>query len=165
MQLARVILRVRSPETLARFYVDKLGMTVRDTQGEAVVVGYSGDDASIQLCRATSPTLPYEHSKTDCYWKIGITLPNVDYAHRKLTQDTDTNSLCDTQPHQLGEIGYMCHLKDPEGFTIELLQHKFESNREQNEGNEDVPFSEARIGQITLRYAFIVFIVNTHLCI
>jgi catechol 2,3-dioxygenase-like lactoylglutathione lyase family enzyme len=28
MQLARVILRVRSPDNLARFYVERLGMTL-----------------------------------------------------------------------------------------------------------------------------------------
>ena len=44
MQLSGVKLRVKSPQNLARFYVEKLGMAVRETEGdeEAVVVGYNG---------------------------------------------------------------------------------------------------------------------------
>ena len=164
MQLSGVKLRVKSPQNLARFYVEKLGMAVRETEGdeEAVVVGYNGDDACLHLCRAASTTEAYKQKTTDCYWKIGITLPNVDFAHKKFAQDADVTGLCVGQPSQFGDIGYMCHIEDPEGFTIEFLQHKFEGNRGDNEGDEDAPFSEARIGQITLRY--VVAIHCTHLC-
>lgn len=31
-------------------------------------------------------------------------------------------------PHQFIDIGFMSHTKDPSGYTIELLQHEFESN-------------------------------------
>lgn len=149
MQLANVILRVRSPETLARFYVEQLGMTMRQ-QGDdnAVLLGYTGSEgASIQLCRAESRQSVYEHKGTDYYWKIGITLPNVDTAYKKLC-----TALRISQPCQFQDIGYMCHLQDPEGFNIELLQHTFEGNRgAQSECDEVTPFSGARVGQITLR--------------
>ena len=29
---------------------------------------------------------------------------------------------------QVPDVAYLCHFKDPEGYTIELIQHKFETN-------------------------------------
>ena len=49
-------------------------------------------------------------------------------------------------------VGYMCHLSDPEGFQIELLQHDFAQNRPAGLGDPEKPLGGgARIGQITLR--------------
>lgn len=148
MQLARVILRVRSPERLARFYVESLGMTMLG-RDDSVVVGYGGEDAAIELCPATSGGA-YEHRRDDRYWKVGITLPNVDMAREQLR----ASGVAVTEPRQFGEIGYMCHLEDPEGFSIELLQHQFEGNRALDAGDPNVLLGGgARIGQITLRVA------------
>ncbi len=48
----------------------------------------------------------------------------------------------------------MCHLQDPEGFAIELLQHRFGACHAQGEGDPETPLGGgARIGQITLRVA------------
>ena len=33
-----------------------------------------------------------------------------------------------SDPTQFYDIGYLCHLTDPDGFSIELLQHTFEKN-------------------------------------
>lgn len=146
MHLTRVILRARSPRTLAQFYVDQLGMTASQ-DGNAVVLGYEGADASIELRQAESDE-PYVHNRTDRYWKIGITLPNVDIAHTQLCRAGITV----TKPRQFEDIGYMCHLADPEGFSIELLQHRFLNNRNPEAGDPNKPLGgDARIGQITLR--------------
>ncbi|MGI9506983.1 MAG: VOC family protein [Geminicoccaceae bacterium] len=146
MQLARIRLRVRSPETLARFYVERLGMTLSD-QGDVLALGYGGDDAALELRQATSPGA-YVHRREDRYWKIGITLPNVDIAHAQLREA----GVEATAPRQFGEIGYMCHLQDPEGFPVELLQHRFDGNRREGEGDPSKRLGGgARIGQITLR--------------
>ena len=119
MKLARVILRVQSPENLACFYVEHLGMTVFD-EGCAVLLGFGGEGALIEM-RPAMPGNRYTHRRSDRYWKIGITLPNVDMACAQLRKAGVEVS----QPRQFGEIGYMCHLEDPEGFSIELLQHRF----------------------------------------
>jgi catechol 2,3-dioxygenase-like lactoylglutathione lyase family enzyme len=146
MLLARVILRVRSPERLARFYVERLGMTLL-SHDEDIVVGYGGGDAAIVL-RSAETDGAYAHGRGDRYWKVGITLPNVDIAYAQL---------CDAgvpmkEPRQFGEIGYMCHLQDPEGFIIELLQHDFEGKRAAGAGDPAKPLGGGgRIGQITLR--------------
>ena len=146
MLLARARLRVRSPDVLARFYVERLGMTL-SKQGEALVLGYGGHGAALELRQATSPRA-YEQRREDRYWKIGITLPNVDIAHAQLS-DAGVEV---TAPRQFGEIGYMCHLRDPEGFPIELLQHRFEMNRRPGDGDPSQRLGGgAGIGQITLR--------------
>lgn len=146
MQLARVILRVRSPEGLARFYVEHLGMTLLP-QEEDIAIGYGGDDAAIVL-RCAARGGAYEHRREDRYWKVGITLPNVDIAYAQLCQA----GVSVTEPRQFADIGYMCHLQDPEGFVIELLQHDFEGKRAADTGDPELPLGGgARIGQITLR--------------
>ena len=142
MQLTRVVLRVRSPEALVRFYVERLGMRAL-AMGDAVVLGNGGDDAAIELRRAGAGG-GYVHRREDRYWKIGITLPNVDIAHQQLS----AAGVAVSQPSQFGEIGYMCHLQDPEGFQIELLQHRFEGRRAEGEGDAAAPLGGgARVGQ------------------
>ena len=57
-----------------------------------------------------------------------------------------------SEPRQFLDIGYMCHLRDPEGFQIELLQHDFAKNRPAGAGDAGKPLGGgAVIGQITLR--------------
>lgn len=114
-------------------------------RGPPAVLGFGGDDAAIELRQAQSNT-KYTHCRSDRYWKIGITLPNVDIAHAQLCEA----GLAVSAPRQFENIGYMCHLEDPEGFSIELLQHRF--GVEDTEGDPEKPLGGgARIGQVTLR--------------
>lgn len=145
-KISRVVLRAKSPENVARWYVDHLGMSMHEDE-QAVVLSYPGEDANVQICRADSPSITYEQKKSDYYWKIGITVPNVDLAYEKLRSEDVLVSV----PHQFEDIGYMCHLTTPEGFTVELLEHTFEGNRSENAGDKKSPFSEARVGMVTLR--------------
>ncbi len=146
MKLARVVLRVRSPDALARFYTERLGMSAR-RENHAVILGYGAGDAEVELRQATSDRR-YAHAPTDRYWKIGITLPNVDIAHAQLRHA----GVAVSNPVQFNDIGYMCHLSDPEGFSIELLQHAFIANRGEGDGDPEKALGGgARIGQITLR--------------
>ncbi len=143
--LSSVKLNVRSPKTLADFYCTHMGMTARQ-QGDMLVVGYEGIDADIELHQGSSGS--YVHGKADRYWKIGITLPNVDMAYAQLIRAGVSVSA----PRQFIDIGYMCHLTDPEGFVIELLQHDFEDNRPVDAGNSGQPLGGGGcVGQITLR--------------
>ena len=144
MRLDRLILRCNSPETLAAFYKDHLGMAARP-EGASWVVGYGGPDAEIELRPATQ-LQPYGHSKQDRYWKIGIMVPNLDLAHSIL----ESQGIAVSAPHLFEDIGYMCHLEDPEGFQIELLQQTFpDAPNTLGYLLSDTVFS--CIGQITLR--------------
>ena len=48
----------------------------------------------------------------------------MDLARLKIIQSGITVS----NPSQFLDIGYLCHLTDPEGRSIELLQHSFAEN-------------------------------------
>ncbi|SLN61506.1 Glyoxalase-like domain protein [Falsiruegeria litorea R37] len=143
MSLNALRLRVADPKGLAAFYRDTLGMQAR-ADGDAWRVGYVGVDADLVLVPSGGG---YTHDRGQRYWKIGITLPNVDLAVDALRAAGVEVS----DPRQFLDIGYMAHLSDPEGFVIELLQHDFEGNRPDGAGDAEAPFAQACIGQITLR--------------
>ncbi|WP_170383929.1 VOC family protein [Ruegeria atlantica] len=143
MRLSAVLLRVADPERLAAFYADILDMTLH-VQGRNRRLGYKGQDADLLLMPGGGG---YKHDGGQRYWKIGITLPDVDLAAAYLRRKgVDVST-----PKQFLDIGYMCHLKDPAGFVIELLQHDFQGNRPENAADPAAPFAGACIGQITLR--------------
>lgn len=139
MRLSGLHLRVTDPDELARFYTGILCMHAGDGR-----LGYAGQDADLVLHAGGDG---YAHDRDQRYWKIGITLPNLDFAVDHLR----ARGVEVSDPKQFLDIGYMAHLSDPEGFVIELLQWDFEGNRPQAAGDRDAPFAEARIGQITLR--------------
>lgn len=143
-RLSGVCLRTADSAKLAKFYVTHLGMKAYETP-QGLRVGYEGQDADILLQTGGGA---YRHNRTDRYWKIGITLPNVDLAYDQLRNV----GLDVSEPKQFLDIGYMCHLSDPDGFQIELLQHDFHENRPADAGDTELPLGgDARIGQITLR--------------
>ncbi len=143
MRLATLRLRVADPEALAAFYRDALGMVVQD-EGPNRRVGYPGQGADLLLMPGGGG---YHHDRGHRYWKIGVTVPDVDLAADHLLR----HGVKVTDPGQFQDIGYMCHLSDPEGFVVELLQHDFEGNRPENAADPNALFAKACIGQITLR--------------
>ncbi|MEP3476976.1 MAG: VOC family protein [Hyphomicrobiales bacterium] len=144
--LAGVALNVVSPEKLADFYVQYLGMTVTRTNKE-LRLHYDKNQAYIAFRQ--SPSLSnYEHAPNDTYWKISITLPDIDMAYSQLKQ----REVKISKPKQFENIGYICHLTDPQGFQIELLQHTFENEEKSMLAHEQHKLGGgARIGLITLR--------------
>ncbi len=143
-KLSGVRLSTTDPAALAEFYTSHLGMSAHP-DGSDIRLGYGGQGADIVL----SPNgEAYTPARSGRYWKIGITLPNVDIAHTQLTNA----GISVNAPRQFGKIGYMCHLSDPAGFQIELLQHDFQPNRPDNAGDPNAPLGGgAQMGQITLR--------------
>jgi catechol 2,3-dioxygenase-like lactoylglutathione lyase family enzyme len=143
-KLAFVELQADVPDTLAAFYCDVLGMSVTGRGAGFVRVGYVGGDADIVFRQGIAGV----HSRADRYWKIGITLPNVDMAVAQLRE----RGVEVSDPRQFQDIGYMCHLADPAGYQIELLQHDFAGNRPSGAGDEAALLGGgALVGQITLR--------------
>ncbi|UWQ79130.1 VOC family protein [Leisingera sp. S132] len=143
-RLSGLRLQVEDPEQLAEFYADVLGMEAR-AEGEAWRAGYAGGDADVILLPGGSRA---PHSRDERYWKIGICLPDLDIACEHLRQKGVEVSA----PHQFRDIGYMAHLHDPGGFTIELLQHDFLGNRPDGSADPALPLGGgAHVGQITLR--------------
>ena len=78
----------------------------------------------------------YQPSTNDLYWKIGLALNDVDVAVDTInkameSQKDDGNEYAPVEHgSQFLDIGFLTHLKDPCGFSIELLQTSFKDNVE-----------------------------------
>ncbi len=158
MNLFRHTLRSSNLDVLVSFYNDMLGMNVLaqpSIRGENVhaLLGYHNHPAAgtcieLQSCDITDQHKHYHHKTHDIYWKIGITLPDVDSAVSVLRR----KGVSVSDPQQFLDIGYLCHLQDPAGFQIELLQHEFHSVSAPKTPIPDHPLGQcATLGQITLR--------------
>ena len=56
-----------------------------------------------------------------------------------------------SEPCQFHDIGYLCHLDDPDGYCIELLQHRFADNFVRPPALAGYPLGgEAMIGQVSI---------------
>lgn len=145
-QLVGITLNVKDPAGLAAFYCNTLGMARLDRDGD-IAVGYGGQGA-VLILRPAAEGPAYQHEAEHRYWKIAITLPNLDLAHKQLAQ----NGIAVSQPHQFQEIAYMSHLADPEGNIIELIQHTFAGKLRTSNGDASLPLAGgAQIGLVTLR--------------
>lgn len=144
-RLAGVRLDVADVERSIAFYRDLLGMTLRSSEGTGVRLGYDDLSADVVL-RASPPARP--PARDDVYWKIGITLRDVDHAAGVLRH----RGVDVSRPAQFLDVGYLCHLADPDGHEIELLQHRHEANHQPSAPeSECVLGSRPVLGQITLR--------------
>jgi len=143
-RLSSLSLNVNDPERLSVFYRDILGM--RPMQSG---LGYSGIGVELCLNKLSDPA-GYHPGPVDRYWKIAITLPDLDLAVAWLRgHDVDVSN-----PHQFRDIARMAHLRDPEGHVIELIQHEFEDTQPRKKGDPNLPLGGgAEIGLITLRTA------------
>ena len=87
-------------------------------------------------------------SENTGYWKIGITLADVDNAGEQLRK----GGISVSDARQFRDIGYLSHLQDPAGNSIELLQHWFEQNKPETTIDKQYSLgSRPGFGQITLR--------------
>ena len=98
------------------FYQNILGMTLTDQ-------GWGFENQGARLSFTHIPE-PYQTQSDDLFWKIGITVVNLDLACQWLRQQ----GFFVTEPRQFRDIGYLAHLSDPSGMTIELLQTTFSNS-------------------------------------
>lgn len=146
MKLARTCLNVRNAAGLTNFYSTVLGMTQLGG-AEAPAFGYHEEQCLLEFHEAELQ--PYHPLPADLYWKIGITLQNLDSAVEYLTEQGWPVSA----PRQFRDIGYLCHLQDPEGFQIELLQQGFEGNHGPAPSSGHPIGAQATLAHLTLRVA------------
>ena len=120
-RLRRRILVVQQSTGLEAFYGDLLGMSVIEDDDQPVF-GFVPVQCCLQF--ELGAQAPFKVRDNDFYWKIGITLRNLDHAVAYLRwQGLDV-----TDPVQFGDIDHMTKIGDPAGFNIELLQQGFEGN-------------------------------------
>ena len=155
--------------TIARLFSHSLGQANSVTEGiriQRYFLGFASPDSSDEsqrdniLChpntllelihRPDQPaTKPTDSAAGKAgYWKIGVTLADVNLAREHLVDSGVTVS----EPQQFLDIGYLCHLNDPIGYSIELLQHRFAENHQSCPPQPNYKLrSMPTFGQITLR--------------
>lgn len=139
-KIEELCLSVTDREAQSRFYTDILGMR----KLHCGAFGYSDEQACIALCPANSP---YQDSEINVYWKYSLAVPNINLAYQQLvSHDVEVS-----KPHQFEDIGYMMHLRDPEGFQIELLDHSFMGDRKEDVFDESLLGGGAHLNLLTLR--------------
>lgn len=147
---------------LIEWYSQRLGMCVlKEMRNDTELirwVGYKNQPKSScvefrsYIHQANPPKYYEPKPSSDVYWKIGLSLVDVDTARSRLMmQGVDV-----TSPRQFRDIGYLCHLSDPFGYSIELLQHDFQCNfcseRIQTSLQSNMALGQqTHVGQITLR--------------
>ncbi len=147
MQLAQHNLRISDPETSLAFYQDIIGMTLlaKRVHGSkthyflgfvepgseiaGVQVDLSQWQASCFLVLVHDPEclaadVRKQPDSGEGYWKISISVKDLDVARSRLI----ANSVEPDAARQVGDIAYLCHFDDPDGYCIELIQHDFLKN-------------------------------------
>ena len=146
---------VTDPEASARFYCDVLGLEPVPGQGGesgALAVrmpSAEGVEEAAQVRLEFEPANPgfpelpppEVRGSEDAYWKIGITVPDLD-AFRTRVQ---AHGVAVSEPRQFEDIGYLCHLHDPNGLSIELLQQTFEGSEKTSQGSPTLAHVTLRI--------------------
>ncbi len=112
-----LILYVANPEAQREFYCSILGMT---DQGDGRI-GYSPDEVSLKFLKANTSYAP---QPSDLYWKIALSVPDIDLACEQLNK----RGVSCSKPDQFRDIGYLAHFQDPESFTVELIDHWFKGD-------------------------------------
>ena len=123
------ILRVKPTEAhlLKSFYKDIIGMAYNKVVGKNCIRHhflFNHQDPKTAICfeECEQFTKNIEHSG---YWKIGITLEDVDEAINFVNLKTQQNFNLGSQ---FEKIGFLSHIGDSLGYSIEFLQHNFLTN-------------------------------------
>lgn len=140
-QLDTLTLGVKDPDAQRKFYYDVLGMS---DLGEGRI-GYGRAEVALRFVQASGT---YSPQVTDLYWKIAISVPDIDLAFQQLAASGQECS----SPRQFRDVGHLAKLVDPEGFTVELLDHWFKGERPQSKDiNPDKLGGGPHISLVTLR--------------
>lgn len=146
-KLDLLVLRVQDPDAQRAFYCDVLGMS---DLGDGRI-GYSDKEVALKFVKAHAP---YGPQPTDLYWKIAISVPNIELAASQLSK----HGVSVTPPAQFRDVGFLAKATDPEGFVIELIDHYFEGDRPVEGHDAKLLGGGPHISLVTLRIADIAAI-------
>jgi len=135
-------LRCLDPAAQRAFYCSVLGMRTRSDG----TVGYPGKGAGLDFVQGRTAYTP---DPADLYWKISIAVPDLDLACAQLQE----KGIAAGPPEQFGDIGYLAHFKDPEGFAIELIAHQFKGRAARRAAGRSELGGGPALNLLTLRAA------------
>lgn len=72
----------------------------------------------------TTTSFPRNSETLEGYWKIAICIKDVDIARENLIK----SGIHVGAAFEVPNVAYLCHFNDPDGYCIELIQHKFQKN-------------------------------------
>lgn len=142
MTVKAIHYRVPDLDRTRRFYRDVLGFDAVDESGTLICALPQG----ARLLFHEAAVAAHESAGRSRYWKIGLTMPDLDRAVAHL----DRIGWAVSRPRQFLDIGYMCHLTDPSGLPIELLQQGFEGRAARGPAGHDIG-AQATLAHLTLR--------------
>ena len=153
--LAHVLLDISNPDASLELYTRRLGMRLKATDvssepGAAIYSLSFVTGAMLRLRHRTASKFVnarYRPRDSDAYWKIGVTVADVDVARERLL----ASGIEVTIANQFHDIGYLCHFDDPDGYCIELLQHAFQQNHSPRPLTDSEPLGTyPNLGQVSL---------------
>ena len=111
---------------------------------------YTNNFCTLELLETDSSECINPDGKKFAYWKIGIGSEDI----TKLAKYLEEQRTNVSTPQQFFDVGFLCHLSGPAGYSIELLQHTFEPPfyRKKLTTCHDAPqpCGDCHLGQITL---------------
>lgn len=108
------------------------------------LIGYGPAEAGLLIEAGEGP---YQASRENVYWKISLSVPDIELACAQLAD----RGVAVSAPSQLGEVGYLAHFDDPQGFQIELIDHYFQGDRPERKVDATRLGGGARLNLLTLR--------------
>jgi catechol 2,3-dioxygenase-like lactoylglutathione lyase family enzyme len=76
---------------------------------------------------------PKDKNALEGYWKFSISIKDVEIARGNLIKQG-----VDVPPAvQVPNVAYLCHFYDPDGYCLELIQHKFEHHHQKEQENKN----------------------------
>ena len=143
-QLCHHRLLVSDPAASLAFYHRYFGMSLHATyessDGRHYFLGFGlpqGEtDAAIPGYPACLLELVYDPSidfatgavdgNPPGYWKIALAVADLEIARERLLEQ----GVSVTEPVMVPEVAYLCHCVDPNGYDVELIQHRFADNQD-----------------------------------
>jgi lactoylglutathione lyase len=142
LQLSHHVLAIRNSDQSLEFYLNVIGMTLlgtricRDRTHYFLGFGSGRDDNSLipdyphcvlELVFDPQRTHILNQSEDGVlpgYWKLALAVVDLELARSRLMQQ----GIRVSEPVQVPDVAYLCHLEDPDGYCIELIQHRMQEN-------------------------------------
>lgn len=136
-------LYISNPKASCDFYINKLGMSLlkKFSENEKEYYHLSFDtspnskEAFLELIfdKDNKETIfPKNKESLEGYWKIALSIKDVDIARENLLK----KGIEVSPAFQVPNVAYLCHFYDPDGYCLELIQHKFQKNHIKEEENK-----------------------------
>ena len=148
MRITHHRLQITDVQRSLSFYCHKLGMTLvfkTQTSGvEHYFLSFENTGSAMLVLMydpaGKPPDVSPQPSRTEGYWKFSIAVPSLEQARQQLLASGIAVGHC----FEVKGVAYLCHLQDPDGYCIELIQHTF-YNPDEDPASATVDLSGASV--------------------